>query len=445
MSQDRLLETLEAGERSLPAGGLVVAYSGGLDSTALLHQLASMPAARERGLRAIHIDHGLQANSAVWGQHCHSVAAELEVPLQTIAVAVGDTSGIGLEGAARRARHAALQEALQTGEILVFGHHRDDQAETVLLKLMRAAGPQGLGGMRSLRVFGPGFAWRPLLDLPRAALHRYALRHGLAWIEDPSNRDSRFDRNYLRLQLLPALRERWPEADSSLARSAVWAQTAADYIDTQARLALSMVQGFDPTTLRLPAWLALPEALRDPVLRLWLRGIGMREPTWFQAAELQRQLTKAEDDRLPCVAWPGTEVRRYRDLLHALQPQPAPEPGWRQPWHGEHVQLPAALGSVQMVADEDCLPHATHLDTLPPMQLRLRRSGERLRLAGEMHHRPLRDVLQMFGIPPWQRSRLPLLVDAQDDILAIADLSLSEAGANLFHQHRCRLDWQPAH
>ena len=444
MARERLLETLETGERRLPAGGLVVAFSGGLDSTALLHQLAGMPEVRARGLRALHIDHGLQADSAVWSQHCRSVASVLEVPLQTIAVVVGDTRGIGPEGAARRARYSALQEALQVGEILVVAHHRDDQAETVLLKLMRAAGPQGLGGMRSVRAFGHGLAWRPLLDLPRAVLHRYALRHGLAWIEDPSNGDSRFDRNYLRMHLLPALRERWPEADSSLARSALWAQTAADYIDTQARRALSMVQGFDPTTLRVPEWLALPEALRDPVLRLWLRDIDMREPTWLQAAELQRQLTSADDDRLPCVAWPGTELRRYRDLLHAWKPQPAAPPGWRLQWRGDRVQLPAALGSVQMVTDDDPA-NAIQCGALPPLQLRLRRSGERLRLAGETHHRPLRDVLQMFGIPPWQRSRLPLLVDAQDNILAIADLSLSEAGADLFQQHRCRLDWQPAH
>lgn len=313
-----LTDLLRANLDALPPGPLAVAFSGGLDSSALLHALAQLPAARARGLRAIHVDHGLHDDSSGWAAHCRDFATRLDVPLQVIAVDVDRAAGTGLEDAARRARLAAFAQSLGTGEFLALAQHRGDQAETVLLKLLRGAGPEGLGAMRALRQFGKGHLWRPLLDLPRATLADYANEHALRWIEDPSNTHTHLSRNFLRHEIFPHLVQQWPQAEAALAHSATWLRAAADYIDTQSAAALADLRGAELATLDWRGWLALPDALRDPVLRRWLREAGLDEPAHFHVAELERQLLAA-NDRHPCVTFDNTQLRRDRNVLRASQ------------------------------------------------------------------------------------------------------------------------------
>ena len=313
-----LSTTLQEGLARLPSGTLAVAFSGGMDSSALLHALAQLPEARARGLRAIHVDHGLHADSANWATLCHDFAAALNVPLQVVRVDVARDAGTGLEDAARRARLAAFASTLRPGEILALAQHRGDQAETVLLKLMRGAGPEGLGAMRVLRQFGKGLLWRPLLDLPRTALADYANEQALRWIEDPSNAQTHLSRNFLRHEIFPHLVQQWPQAEAALVHSATWLRAAADYIDAQSAAALNNLRGADPAALDWRGWLALPDALRDPVLRRWLRECGLDEPAHFHVAELERQLLAA-NDRHPCVSFDDTELRRHRDWLDATR------------------------------------------------------------------------------------------------------------------------------
>ncbi|WP_440222364.1 tRNA lysidine(34) synthetase TilS [Dokdonella sp. MW10] len=441
MKPRRLRDQLEPALAHLPPGPIAVAFSGGVDSSVLLHALAGMPAARERGLRCFHVDHALHDDSAIWAEHCRRVAEACEVPFTLLRVEVERGVGLGPEAAARRARHRALQDQLAPGEILAFAHHRDDQAETVLLKLLRGAGPEGLAAMRDARPFGDGFAWRPLLSLPRSALRAYAEYHGLRWVQDPSNGDTLIDRNYLRLDVLPRLRKRWPEADASIAQSASWVRAAADFVDAEVGKALAILQGLDPATLRFRDWLALPDALRDPVLRRWLRDIGLTEPTQHQVGELVRQLAEAGEDKLPCVRWPGTELRRYRELVYARRPLEMVPVDWEHRWHGEVFALPAGLGTLALV-DDAGLATSPLADTV---RVRFRRGGESLRLHEGAHHRDLRDLFQEAGLPPWERARLPLVVDDRGDLLAVADLWTSDAGAALFASHGCRLAWARAH
>jgi tRNA(Ile)-lysidine synthase len=311
---DLLLARLDA----LPPGPLAVAFSGGMDSSAVLHALAQSRAARARELRAIHVDHGLHADSANWAAHCRDFCDALGVPLQVVAVRVDRATGTGLEDAARRARHAAFAQSLGTDEFLALAQHRGDQAETVLLKLLRGAGPEGLGAMRALRECGKGHLWRPLLDMPRAALVEYAQAHDLRWIEDPSNAQKHLSRNFLRHEILPRLSRHWPQAEAALAHSATWMRAAADFIDAQANAALARLRGPEAATLDWRGWLALPDALRDPVLRRWLREAGLDEPAHFHVAELERQLLAA-NDRRPCVTFDDTELRRQRDWLYAAR------------------------------------------------------------------------------------------------------------------------------
>jgi tRNA(Ile)-lysidine synthase len=432
MPVTRLREVLDAALETLGPAPLLVAFSGGLDSTVLLHALAQSQAARARGLRAVHVDHGLQEDSATWTRHCRALAAELGVELVPLRVNVARMRGLGLEASARRARYGAIESLLAPGEVVALAHHRDDQTETVLLKLLRGAGPEGMGAMRPLRRLGRGFAWRPLLSLPRAALREYADRFQLAWIQDPSNADPAIDRNFVRLQILPRITRRWPEAETSIAQSAAWARAAAEFIDGEAERALARLQGPEPSTLRFREWLALPGALRDPVLRRWLRLLDLPEPTHFQVTELVRQIGEAGEDRQPCVRWPGTEVRRYRDLLYALSPLQLPPFDWSAAFDGSELVLPLDLGRLRLFG-------GARLER--PLQVRFRRGGESLRLATGGHTRELRDLFQENAIPPWQRGRLPLLLDGEDSLLAVADLWLSEAGARLFGLLGTRVEW----
>jgi len=439
MSTTALIEHLQSGLARLPPGPIVVAFSGGLDSSVLLHALASPGPARERGLRALHVDHGLHADSAQWTAHCTAFAARLDVPIEAIKAGPVTASGKGIEDAARAARYATLAGKLRAGEVLAVAQHADDQAETVLLKLLRGAGPEGLGGMRVLREFASGYLWRPLLELPRAQLKDYALAQGLNWVEDPSNSNTQLRRNFLREEILPKLSARWPAAGAAIAHSARWAGAAADFIEQEAQRALARVQGVDPATLAWRAWLDLPEALRDPVLRRWLRALGLDEPAHFHVAELERQLHGAAEDRSPCVSWERSELRRYRDLLYAM-PALAPMPAdWQGDWRAPSLQLPDG-GQLEW-RQRDGTARAARVDA-PALTVRYRCGGERLKPADTTHTRELRLLLQEAGIPPWQRDRIPL-IHQNAQMIAVGDLILSQAGRELCDRLHARIVWSP--
>ena len=230
-----------------------IAFSGGLDSTVLLHLLAdlakhhSLPA-----LSAIHIHHGLQAAADAWPQHCQSVCDTLGVPLLIERVSV--QPGASLERAARDARYAVFSALTQADDVLLTGQHRDDQAETLLFRLLRGAGVRGLGAMPQQRPVGQGTLIRPLLDVARTELERYAKAHQLRWIEDPSNQDRQFSRNYLRHQVMPRLTGRWPQAQASMARSATHLREAQGLLDELAQMDLAQAStAHDFQWLRLPS------------------------------------------------------------------------------------------------------------------------------------------------------------------------------------------------
>jgi tRNA(Ile)-lysidine synthase len=418
---------------------LCVAFSGGPDSTALLHALAQLPEARERGLRALHVDHGLHPSSASWAEHCRAFCESLDVALLSVRVAVDDANGEGIEAAARRARRQAFAENLRDGEWLALAHHRDDQIETVLLKLLRGAGPEGLGGMRELRPFARGFLWRPLLELPRAVLRDYLDQHRLHGIDDPANTDPRFTRNVLRNEILPRMLQHWPHAGASILHAAELCRAAADHLDHQTNAALAAVQR-DDDTLDAAGWLALPAALRAPVLARWLRARGLTPPADAQRRELERQANRAAKDRVPLVAWHGGEVRVWDGRLHAMPPlQPVPQ-AWRSMWDGgAPLALPEGCG---ILLPE---PLVTARDSAmrrfdPPLLVCLRRGGEKIKPAGDPHTRELRDLFQRARIPPWIRERCPLLF-AGEELIAVADLWISARGQAVFEAAGARPHW----
>jgi tRNA(Ile)-lysidine synthase len=431
-------------------GAVVAAFSGGVDSTVLLHLLAGDATVRSHGLRALHVHHGLQADADDWAEHCTRACAALDVPLQVVRVEVDAGSGLGPEGAARAARHAAFAAQLAPGEVLALAHHQDDQAETFLLRALRASGADGLGAMRPLRSFGSGLLWRPLLDVPRARLLQFACDAGLAWREDPSNACSDADRNHLRLHVLPALRDRWPHAAAAFARSAALSAEAAGLLEAEDAAALAAATGPCAGTLAVDVLHALPRARRARVLRRWLHAADLPPlpARGIEAIENDLLAAAGAGDGQAAFAWQGARVQRWRGLLHA-GPEGLPlAPDFRTTWSGQgQCLLPTgdALALVRRAGSQ--AGSAAPVDPAtgpgaPPWTVRARLGGERIVLPGRRHSHALKHVLQDLGVPPWDRIRLPLLVDSHDAVLAAGDVAVSAALADWLDHVGMQLAWQ---
>lgn len=420
----------------LAAGsGLLLGLSGGLDSRVLLHLLATPPRPFALPLRAIHVHHGLDPAADAWARQCQSACDALGVPLVVARVAVPRDTGLGPEGGARQARHAAFAAALRDGEILVLAHHQDDQAETFLLRALRGSGVDGLAAMQPWRTLGAGWAWRPLLKVPRQALLQHATAHALPWIEDPSNGDPALDRGFLRREVLPVLARRWPQAQAALARSAALCADAATLLRDEDADALPPLLGRDPHWLDAGALAAMPRPRRARLLRHWIARLGL-PPLPAQGVDcVEADLLPAAVDAQAAFAWSGARLRRWRQWLHAgVDAAPLPA-GWTAEWDGAApLSLPGG-GRLW-------LEGATRFDA--PLQVRARRGGERLRLPGRAHHHALKHALQAAGVPPWERERLPVLLSADGTVLAAGDRVLGAALEGWLRPRQARLCWAAA-
>lgn len=402
------------------------AYSGGLDSTVLLHLLYGI--CRDTGIRlvALHADHGLHQRSAAWRRECEALCGEWGIEIRSTRLDLDRREGLGPEGAARAARYRWFREVAGEDAWLFTAHHQRDQAETVIERLTRGAGPRGLRGMRPLtRMQGMHLA-RPLLDTPRAAIQAYAGRHGLTWIDDDSNLDPRFTRNYIRGRVLPVLAERWPGIEAALGRTAEVMAEAQCVLDETAdadlqRCDLRPVRG-DPS-VDVPALLAVSPERRRNALRHWVHRETGASLGPDRLARLDRALA-----RYPAPAgglcWPPVDLRLFRDRLYLVRRRAAPGGVWN--WDLDRA-LPVG-------ADIELRPSTATGRGLRPdaaarsVQVAFRRGGEKCRLPGRRHRHTLKHVLQDAGIPPWQRSRVPLvLVDGE--IAAIPGLTCCEPWA----------------
>jgi tRNA(Ile)-lysidine synthase len=406
-----LLESL-ASWRS--ASAWRIALSGGLDSTVLLHLLAHL---REREalppLSAVHVHHGLQAAADAWPAHCQALCDELGVPLRVERVQVDGSAS--LERAAREARYAAFARQLGRDEVLLTGQHRDDQAETLLFRLLRGAGVRGLAGMPAARRLADCWLVRPLLQVPRAQLEAYAHQHGLSWVEDPSNADTALARNFLRREVLPALARHWPQAGASLARTAEHMREAEQLLGELAELDLAAAR-----TEHAFAWLGLPsldlapllelsEARQRNALRHWLAPYT-RMPDSEHWAGWQA-LRDAAGDATPIWRLEGGALHRADGRLWWLS--------------GEWLQAPGQPATWADPAQPLCLPGNGQVQLqggapAGPLQLRYRQGGEVMVLAGR-GHRDLKRLLNERGVPAFVRGRLPLLYRG-DELLAVANL-----------------------
>lgn len=407
LNLDHLLATLHA----LPAARRYsVALSGGCDSTVLLHAMATLrPRLGGVSLASVHVDHGLHEDSAAWSQHCRAFAGELGVECTVLKVNAHPSPGQSREAAARTARYAALANWLQPRDVLLTAHHREDQAETLLLQLLRGAGAAGLAAMPVHTALGRGVLARPLLGVSREALRVYALHYDLLWIEDPSNFDTSFDRNYLRHDILPRLRTRWPGADVNLSRAAQHQQEVAALLDALARVDVQRAQGPQPHRLRVDRLLELDESRQRNALRGWLRARGLPLPSTRVLRKVCTDVLHAAWDRVPRVAWQGVELRRYRNELFAMSPLAPVDAGTTLMWR----PLEAALALPHNLGELCAHPvrgRGLRYDSCGgPLQVRFRQGGERCRPVGAVHTRELKTLFQERGIPPWERDRMPFI------------------------------------
>lgn len=391
---------------------VLVAYSGGLDSTVLLHALNAVGV---QGLTAVHVHHGLQPDADAWADAAARFCAAREIPLIVCKAQIAADDRAGPEAAARVARYALLREQMRPGDLLVTAHHRDDQAETVLLRLLRGAGVPGLAAMRALVELAPGRLWRPLLDQPRAALLAHAQRHALTWIDDPHNDDPRYARSWLRQHVLPPLRTRYPQIDDRLARTAQLAAEAAELLDERAAEDLAaMASG---AALSVSAISHLSPARRHNLIRWWLTQQQFLAPFAMTLDRIDRELLAVSRDAEPLIRWPGCELRRHGDRIFAMAPLPAePPPGDWGHWRSvEAPVLPPGCG--KLVGR-----------TAPPRPIRVRslQPGESIRPAGHRQRKRSRNLFQERAIPRWVRRRLPVL-DAGDDCVCIIGLAATAA------------------
>jgi tRNA(Ile)-lysidine synthase len=401
------------------ATGLVIALSGGADSAALLIAAAGLgDTFRGLTLRAVHVDHGMQAAAASFRAACTASCAALHIPLTIVAVRIDAPPGTSLEAAAREARYAAFAAELRPGECLLTAHHAEDQAETLLLQALRGAGVKGLSAMPLCRPLGSGWHLRPLLEVPQAAL--LAVEAGAAGtaVPDPMNQDVRFDRSYLRHQVWPLIETRWPGSAAALTRTARHAAEAQEMLDAAAAAELRRLR--DGDALSVPGMRALTAGERVNVLRYWLQESGVEPPSSVRLTEALRQIFEAQDDHMPAIPWGHCALRRYRQRIFITAAEPPRLDGTRR-WRVEgesRVDLGPELGTLCWSAQIGGLDFRRMPEFLT---VRRRGGGETLRPNACAKTQTVQHLCQAQGVLPWMRDALPL-VFADESLIAVADL-----------------------
>lgn len=420
-----------------------VAFSGGVDSTVLLDAAArALGGQAAERLAAVHVNHGLHPDAGVWEDHCREAAARLGIRFEARRAVVRTSPGGGnLEAAARAARLRTIAEVVPPGEPVLLAHHRDDQAETVLLRILRGAGPAGMAGMRPEAALRGLRLVRPFLAVPRSEILAYAKERGLAWVEDPGNVSAAHDRNHVRHRVIPAVAERWPGAAETLARLARRSEETAAMLDALGAADLADAKGSAPGALDAAAIAALAPPRAANALRTWLVARHRIPPPprrWLRV--LAEEVAAARSDRSPESVRGGVWVRRYRGDLHTGREGPPPRLPERARWRldGPPLGLPHGRLAAVRAAGEGLAAAR-----LPPyLEVRFRRGGERCRPSARGVTKPLKRLMQELGVPPWERGGWPL-VFAGGRIAAVPGLFVCEPFAARGGEPAWRVEWTP--
>ena len=406
-----------------------VAFSGGPDSTVLLHLLQSWCSNHPGGtppLVALHVNHGMQGDADSWQVHCESLCHSWNIPIIVHGATV-ESAGQGVEAAARQARYQYFEAEIKTGDVLFMGHHLDDQVETFFLRLMRGSGLSGLSAMPQRRDLGGGELIRPMLKMERSLLADYITAHQLSAIADPSNLDTSLDRNYLRQAVLPLLEERWGGYRQTVARAAEHAAVSQAVVNEC-----------------LPALKTVFSVMGDPgieqkelnsgsvdagmiKLRRWLRSGGYSMPDRLLLQEFMRQLREGAAASSPRLACSSFVLQRYQNRIYLLPDFPQGEDGLSPlqsvVLNPGEIRDITGVGEVAVIRAEGA---GLELDGEDCLELRWRAGGERCRPRGSPYHQRLKKLFQEHAVPPWWRERVPLLY-LGDELLAVGGLWLCES------------------
>ncbi|WP_133470622.1 tRNA lysidine(34) synthetase TilS [Paraglaciecola marina] len=426
------------------ANDIVVAYSGGVDSHVLLHALSELKQhqANSFNLHAIHIHHGLNQNANMWQEHCRAVCLELGVSFQTANVAVNAQARQSLEAQARDARYQKLVEMAPADSQILLGQHQDDQLETFLLQLKRGAGPKGLSAMnQQWSVTNTSGAelkivnfYRPLLEISQKDILEYAQQQKLKWVEDESNQDAQFDRNFLRLDVLPILQNRWPELASSVSRSAQLCAQQQKMLDEICAEKLAIIQS-SKSSLDLNELLKLSEKWLHQLVRYWLSQQGIASPSLAVLQQLLPQVLLAAEDANPILQWQTWQFRRFNQQLYVI-PVPIELPEFEKLWQGESgMVLPENLGCLCFTQDNN------ELDTnqvflainpdLGPLTVRLGGYSAKFKPKGSQYSKPIKQWFKLWKVPPWIRDNTLIIIQNQDVIGLIGEGKCYQAAVKL--------------
>ncbi|MCL5975460.1 MAG: tRNA lysidine(34) synthetase TilS [Gammaproteobacteria bacterium] len=406
------------------SSGLWVAYSGGMDSHVLLHLLAQHRSQFPQIIQVVHVDHQLQSQSADWAEHCRQIAESLQLPFHCLKVKVTDINQSGLESAARSARYDAIAKLINDDGILLTGQHLQDQAETLMLQLLRGAGNRGLGAMKAISFWKTLQIVRPLLTISREDLLEYATANKLEWIEDPSNQNTEINRNYLRHQVWPLLQNRWPTINRNLARSAQNLQESQTLLDELAQQDLHTLEAnLQDDSLSIDKLLMLNESRQRNVLRFFMAKLNMALPSRLNLQRILDEVCLAAIDAQPQVSWHEYVARRYQNRLYLnssllLSPICSSEQ--------IHNQLPRLLDGQHRLVWKTEQGKGIRAELFSAgLTLKNRQGGEKIQLAGKAHHQTLKKLFQQWQIPTWQRDSIPLLF-ADQQLVAIVGYGCAE-------------------
>jgi tRNA(Ile)-lysidine synthase len=423
----------------LPDGGrVVIGFSGGVDSRVLLH-LAALYRAQHPNLEllAVHVHHGLSQYADQWLEQCQSWAKTEQIPFVAEHVSLDLESGDSVEQLARDARYRALASHVKMDDVLLTGQHLDDQTETFLLALKRGSGPKGLSSMALSAPFASGKLLRPLLDVSRSDIEHFAQTQQLTWLEDDSNQDTRFDRNFLRHQVVPVIKERWPSFNKAVRRSARLCakqeQLLAELLKPELEACLNSFQGIEIDTLSRSSALK-----RDQLLRMWLEAQTSVLPSEIQLQQLWNDVALAKPDANPNLVLTSGSIRRFKSHLYwvALQQDVAQ---WSKTLTIQApVLLPDSLGELTLVNSigHNSLMTLNREALIGPLVVIFEPEGLSAHPYGRAGSRKLKKLFQEYQIPSWQRRRTPILMMG-DKVVAVANLFVDKD----FYGSDCELVW----
>lgn len=422
----------------LKTENIFVAFSGGIDSHVLLH-LAALTNDLKPKITAVHVHHGIQTEADAWAEHCQTIALGLGVEFKCLSVEVQKKTRQSLEELARNVRYQAFKSLLGEHDVILLAQHREDQMETVLLQLFRGSGVQGLSGMPLSIPFGKGLMCRPLLDVSKQKIKEYAQENQLTWIEDPSNKSDDFDRNFLRNQVLPQLKQKWPGLDKTIARSARHCASAHNILEELAKELLNQIIDKADNTLNITQLLKLDFYKQQLVLRQWFTINQLRMPSEKKLQNIIKEVIKAKESRNPEIRGQGYCIRRYRNKLFCITTRHIDQEYYEQHWAEVSKKLLLNDGSKLVLFESDTgIPKIAWEKA--KVVVKFRQGSEKIRLPGREGRHSLKKLYQEKAIAPWQRANIPL-VYLDNNLAAIADLWVSADYCSDNKQACYQIDW----